>query len=91
MTQIRNILAGSVALVAASFSTEAGAVSLSVKLACASDYYRYCSQHSPGSLGVRKCMRANGRNLSRRCVNALVDAGMVSSAYVRRRRTAAAK
>jgi hypothetical protein len=71
-------------------TTQAGAVSLGVKLACASDYYSYCSQHSPGSAGVRQCMRSHGPQLSNRCINALIGAGEVSKAEVDRKRTMAA-
>lgn len=71
-------------------STQAGAVSLGVKLACASDYYSYCSQHPVGSSGVRQCMRAHGPQLSKRCVNALISAGEVSKVEVERRRAAKA-
>lgn len=67
---------------------QASALDLGVKLACASDYYAYCSQHSPSSPGVRSCMRANGANLSKRCVSALISAGEVSSDEVVRRRAA---
>ncbi len=72
-------------------TSQAGAVSLGVKLACASDYYSYCSQHSPGSPGVRQCMRAHGSQLSKRCVNALIGAGEVSRTEVNRKRTFAAR
>lgn len=71
-------------------TTQAGAVSLGVKIACASDYYSYCSQHSPGSSGVRQCMRSHGSQLSKRCVSALIAAGEVSQADVDRRRAAKA-
>lgn len=67
---------------------DASAVGLRVKLACAADYYRHCSQHSPDSPGVRQCMRSVGAGLSKSCVNALVAAGEVSSAEVSRRRAA---
>jgi hypothetical protein len=67
------------------FVTEAGAVSARVSMACASDYFAYCSQHSPEGAGVRKCMRTNGLRLSLSCVNALVAAGEVSKAEVDRR------
>ncbi len=85
MTTIRNILASTVALGVLVMSSQAGAVSLSVKLACASDYYAHCSQHAVGSPGVRKCMRAVGRNLSKGCINALVAAGEVSKSTVERK------
>lgn len=68
---------------------EALAVNLRVQLACATDYYAYCSAHSPDSPQVRSCMRAVGSNLSKRCINALVAAGEVSATEVARRRGAA--
>ena len=82
----RTALAAAAAVLAA--PQQAAAVSLGVKMACASDYYSYCSQHAVGSPGVRKCMRANGHNLSNRCVNALVKAGEVSKSEVERRMAA---
>lgn len=75
------ILAGSFV----AHTSQASAVSLSVQLACATDYYAYCSKHDPDGPGVRACMRANGLKLSQRCVNALVAAGEVSKAEVERR------
>lgn len=66
-------------------SSDALAVSARVKMACAGDYFSFCSQHSPSSPAVRQCMRANGLKLSSRCVNALVAAGEVSEAEVSRR------
>jgi hypothetical protein len=78
------ITAITLAIVAAT-SSQAFAVSSSVKYACMGDYLSYCSSHSPSSPGVRRCMRANGPKLSRSCVNALVKAGYVSRAEVRRR------
>lgn len=70
--------------------TQAKALSPAVKIACLSDYLANCSAHSVDSPGVRKCMRAVGRRLSTRCINALVAAGEVSKAEVSRRTTAAA-
>lgn len=74
---------------AAVTANDALAVSLSVQLACASDYYAHCSAYSPDSPQVRSCMRAVGNGLSKRCANALVAAGEVSSVEVARRRGAA--
>jgi hypothetical protein len=68
--------------------SDANAVSLRVKLACASDYYKHCSAYSPGSSEVRQCMRSVGAGLSRGCVDALMSAGEVSKTEVDRRRTA---
>ena len=65
-------------------TTEARAVSKSVERACKRDWSRYCSAHSPGTTTLRSCMRANGKRLTRRCVNALVRAGEVSRREVRR-------
>ena len=85
----RAALTALIALGALSFQvSEASAVSARVKMACMSDYFSYCSQHAPGSAGVRQCMRANGTKLSTRCVNALVAAGEVSAAEVSRRSAA---
>lgn len=70
-------------------ATEAGAVSVRVTIACAADYYAYCSRHPVEGPAVRQCMRANGVKLSRRCINALIDAGEVSAAEVARREAAA--
>jgi len=67
---------------------DAHALSLRVKLACASDYYKHCSAYSPGSSEVRQCMRSVGPGLSRSCVDALVSAGEVSQAEVNSRRAA---
>lgn len=68
---------------------DASALNLRVKLACASDYYSYCSEHSPESQGVRQCMRSNGLRLSPGCVDALVGAGEVSKDEVARRSASA--
>ena len=72
-------------------STQASAVNLSVTMACASDYFAYCSKHDPDGAAVRGCFRANGEKLSKRCVNALVAAGEVSKAEVERRSAAAGR
>ncbi len=64
---------------------QAPAASLSVELACAADYYAYCSQHDPDGPEVRVCMRRNGRKLSQRCLRALVAAGEVSKDEIERR------
>lgn len=66
-------------------TTQASAASLAVQLACAADYYTYCSKHDPNGPGVRTCMNSNGHKLSKRCVNALVAAGEVSKTEVERR------
>ena len=83
------ILAATIALGSVAFhSTQASAASLAVQLACATDYYAYCSKHDPDGPGVRACMNAAGPKLSNRCINALVSAGEVSKAEVERRAAA---
>ena len=66
-------------------TSQASAVSLSVQLACAADYYAYCSKHDPDGPAVRVCMNNNGHKLSKRCVNALIGAGEITKAEVDRR------
>lgn len=66
----------------------AQAFGLRTKMACASDYYAYCSQHSISSPGVRQCMSAAGPKLSKGCVNALIADGEVSRSEVERRQAA---
>ena len=90
MTKSLKTLAAVITLATTAFAAnQASAVSLSVQLACAADYYAYCSKHSPDGPGVKACMRANGEKLSMRCVNALVSAGEVSKAEVSRRSASA--
>jgi len=82
----RAVLTSAMALGGAAISAnDAVAVSLSVQLACATDYYAHCSAYNPDSPQVRSCMRAVGNGLSKRCVNALVAAGEVSASEVARR------
>jgi hypothetical protein len=64
-------------------ATSAQAYSDRVNNACKGDYYSFCSAHPVGSTGLRRCMEANGRSISTRCVNALADAGEISRKYKR--------
>lgn len=57
-------------------------VSDAVKVACSSDYKRFCKSYKIGTSKLRQCMRANGRKLSRVCVDALVEAGEVKRSEV---------
>ena len=72
--------------IAALAGTPVSATSLRVQIACASDYYAYCSQHPEEGPAVRRCMSAHGQKLSWGCINALVAAGEVSKAEVERRK-----
>ena len=79
-TSSRRALKATLALAALALMTgNASAMSLRVKLACASDYYAHCSSYSPGSTEVRQCMRKVGIGLSKGCVEALAGAGEISS------------
>lgn len=92
MTRISRLTVTRAALAAAiaagnliALATNANAVSLRVQMACASDYFAYCSKYPSDGPQVRHCMRANGHKLSMSCVNALIAAGEVSKAEVARR------
>jgi hypothetical protein len=82
MPKARTSSATLAALIAATLSlaavSPASAASLAVELACASDYYAYCSKHDPDGPGVRNCFRVNGEKISSRCLKALVKAGELS-------------
>ena len=58
-------------------ATSAHAMSDKVNQHCEDDYFKFCSAHPVGSTGLRRCMEANGKQLSRKCVNALADAGEI--------------
>jgi hypothetical protein len=68
----------------------AGAVaadySKAVKQFCNADYKKYCGEYGLESNALRSCMDRNGKNLSKSCVNALVQSGYVSQAEVDRRK-----
>ena len=67
----------------AALATSASAFNDRVQNNCKGDYLNFCSAHPVGSTGMRRCMEANGRNLSPRCVNALVDAGEIPRKFKR--------
>lgn len=54
-------------------------VSQKVKNMCSPDAERLCPQHPLGSEQMRYCMEAKFSNISRDCVKALEDEGLVSS------------
>jgi hypothetical protein len=62
----------------------AGAASIAVQVACADDYYAYCSKIDPilDAKGVNACMKANGAKLSQRCIEALLAEGEVTPADI---------
>jgi hypothetical protein len=48
-----------------------------VQNACRSDYNRFCPGYAIDSPALRQCMRSAGRALSKRCIDALEDAGEI--------------
>lgn len=67
----------------ASANASEEAVSRAIKNACNSDAKRLCPNNKLGSSSLRYCMEANGRRLSRTCVRALEDEGVVPRGYFR--------
>lgn len=59
----------------------ADAYSARVNSACKTDFYKFCPSYKPDSPQLRDCMRAAGGNISRRCIDALVDSGEISRKY----------
>lgn len=69
---------GLVSLAALVAADQANAYSGRVKRACKTDFYRFCPSYKIGSSKLRTCMRAAGGNISRRCIDALANAGEIS-------------
>ena len=67
------------ALLAPAAQTETS--SRRVRNACQSDAKRLCPREKPDSEAMRYCMEAKGRQLSRNCVRALEDDGIVPRGY----------
>ncbi len=67
----------------AAMASQASAYTDKVQNQCKDDYLNYCSEFPVGSTGARRCMEANGKSLSRRCINALVDSGELPRKYKR--------
>lgn len=67
--------------------SDAGAYSKKVENACRSDYNTHCPAYKVGSPALRSCITLAGKrgNLSKRCFDALVDAGMVPRKYLKKR------
>jgi hypothetical protein len=74
---IAAVLGGFAALSAA----EAESSSPRVRRACTGDYKRLCPREKPDSAEMRYCMEAKGRMLSRGCVRALEDDGVIPRGY----------
>lgn len=72
----------SVAGAVAGSASVASAYDDKVEKDCADDYLAYCSKHAPESAETRYCMEAHHDKLTRQCVKALVEAGMVPKKYL---------
>jgi hypothetical protein len=68
-------------LLASTGAAEAESSSRRVRLACTGDAKRLCPREKPDSPEMRYCMEAKGRQLSRTCVKALEDDGIVPRGY----------
>lgn len=66
---------------------QALAYSKKVEDACRGDYNTHCPAYKEGSAALRQCITLAGKrgNLSKRCFDALVDAGMVPKKYLKKR------
>ena len=75
------------AAVLALLTVEAVAYSKKVENACRGDYDTHCPAYKVGSAALRNCIELAGKrgNLSKRCFDALVDAGMVPRKYLKKR------
>ena len=60
--------------------------SKAVQRACSADYHKHCGEYGLESAALRVCMDKAGSNLSKACVNALVQSGEVSQSEVNRRK-----
>ena len=58
-------------------ASPAQAVPNTVQRECRDDYRSFCPAYKVGTAKMRSCMRANGRQLSWGCYEALRDAGYV--------------
>jgi hypothetical protein len=63
-------------------SSSAMAWSEDVITNCTGDYLAFCKQHSPESVELRYCMEAHRDQISKQCIQALLDAGEVPKKYL---------
>lgn len=85
---VRTLRAAPMALaLVAVMPVAAGAYSKKVENACKGDYDAHCPGYKVGSAALRDCITLAGKrgNLSKRCFDALVDAGMVPRKYLKKR------
>jgi hypothetical protein len=75
------------AAILAMLTVQAAAYSKKVENACRSDYNTHCPSYKVGSAALRNCIELAGKrgNLSKRCFDALADAGLVPKKYLKKR------
>ena len=81
----RSLQAAAACLLLAIAAPAAEAYSARVNSACENDYYRFCSAYAVGSTSLSACMEASRKSLTKRCIDALVDEGLVPRKYLTRR------
>lgn len=85
-----NVTVSTLFITLASFSfvslAEAAPISKPVRQACQNDYRKFCGEYGIDSPALRHCMDRAGKNLSKVCVNALINAGEVTRTEVNRRK-----
>jgi hypothetical protein len=81
----RGLWAAAACLLFAANAPFANAYSARVNAACENDYYRFCSAYAVGSTSLNACMEASRKSLTKRCIDALVEAGLVPRKYLTRR------
>jgi hypothetical protein len=68
-------------------TVQSAAYSKKVENACRGDYNTHCPSYKVGSAALRNCIELAGKrgNLSKRCFDALADAGLVPRKYLKKR------
>jgi hypothetical protein len=81
----RSLAPAAACLLLVATAPQALAYSARVNAACENDYYRFCSAYAVGSTSLNACMEASRRSLTKRCIDALVEAGLVPRKYLTKR------
>ena len=68
---------GAAALTLAALPADAQQSSARVRTACSPDAKRLCGKHDMDSPDLRKCMEDKGSQLSKACIKALEDDGLI--------------
>ncbi|MGB6388009.1 MAG: hypothetical protein WBF23_00825 [Methyloceanibacter sp.] len=84
----KSVLAIAVLAMALSTAAFAGPVTDEESKYCAHDYRQYCGEDGLGSQLLALCMSNHGKELSKECIQALVDAGEVTESEVEAREKA---